>query len=424
MNDTYKLMKLVFINVAILFFLTESLAVAVYYFENKKLKYTDKPVFEILTDSSENEVSITSQLHPYLGYLNFSPHSVLGRYKINNYGFKTLGKDYPFPETKNSDRYYIVGIFGGSVADQLFSYSKNKLESNLSKLPQLKGKEVHVLNFAQPGYKQPQQLQLMTYFLSIGQQFDLIINLDGFNEVVLGASNLQHNLAISMPSYGHMISMMDIMNQSVLDSQKIRLLAQISEKKSQLNALKKRIHESTLASTYLILTALKLRVQNQYSDALIAYDQLPFSPQTKSVFHLNPADKPTDTLSPVKSAADYWRDSSILMHKIASANEIQYLHVVQPNQYHSQRTFSHQESRVAIDINHIYRRSVIQGYPELIKRFTHLTENGVRFVDGMGIVDDETSQVYADSCCHFTPRGTEVIADFVSEKIIEMQLVQ
>jgi len=36
-----------------------------------------------------------------------------------------------------------------------------------------------------PGYKQPQQLLALAYFLSLGAEYDLIINLDGYNDIVL-----------------------------------------------------------------------------------------------------------------------------------------------------------------------------------------------------------------------------------------------
>ena len=55
------------------------------------------------------------------------------------------------------------------------------------------------------GYKQPQQLLVPTYFLSIGQVFDLVVNIDGFNEVALSSVNHQRGLDISMPSAMHLI---------------------------------------------------------------------------------------------------------------------------------------------------------------------------------------------------------------------------
>ncbi len=43
----------------------------------------------------------------------------------------------------------------------------------------------NVVNLGVAGYKQPQQLLALTYFLSLGAEYDLIINLDGYNEIVL-----------------------------------------------------------------------------------------------------------------------------------------------------------------------------------------------------------------------------------------------
>jgi hypothetical protein len=50
-------------------------------------------------------------------------------------------------------------------------------------LPALADKEIVLLNFGSGGFRQPQQLLILTYFFLIGQRLDLVINLDGFNEV-------------------------------------------------------------------------------------------------------------------------------------------------------------------------------------------------------------------------------------------------
>ena len=44
------------------------------------------------------------------------------------------------------------------------------------------------VNLALFGYKQPQQLTTLAYLMSIGGQFDLVLNIDGFNEVAASTS--------------------------------------------------------------------------------------------------------------------------------------------------------------------------------------------------------------------------------------------
>ena len=43
----------------------------------------------------------------------------------------------------------------------------------------------NVVNLGFAGYKQPQQLLALAYFLSLGAEYDLMINLDGYNDIVL-----------------------------------------------------------------------------------------------------------------------------------------------------------------------------------------------------------------------------------------------
>lgn len=62
-----------------------------------------------------------------------------------------------------------------------------------------------LLNFAQGGFKQPQQLLTMTYFLALGQESDFIINLNGVNEIVLAHINHSRGLHAVMPSSHHLV---------------------------------------------------------------------------------------------------------------------------------------------------------------------------------------------------------------------------
>jgi len=99
-----------------------------------------------------------------------------------------------------------VGIFGGSVAQR---YYQNDLEEQLlvkalQALPQLRNKRIVVLSFAHESYKQPQQLAVLTYFLSTGQELDLAINIDGFNETAIAYVNAKQGFDPTFPS-GYML---------------------------------------------------------------------------------------------------------------------------------------------------------------------------------------------------------------------------
>ncbi len=93
------------------------------------------------------------------------------------------------------------------------------------------------LCMAHEGYKQPQQLLVLSYFLSIGQPFDLVINIDGFNEVALSPLNNQQNLDISMPSASHLIPLINLIDKGTLTPQRLQSLSAIARYQEQLNRL-------------------------------------------------------------------------------------------------------------------------------------------------------------------------------------------
>jgi hypothetical protein len=132
------------------------------------------------------------------------------RLTTNNFGFVAL-QDYPF--IKTSPRQYIIGIFGGSVGVWFCQIGAHHLLEGLRRNAFFKDRELIPLCFSHEGYKQPQQLLVLAYFLSIGQSFDLVVNIDGFNEVALSSLNDQRGLDISMPSVMHLDPLANLMNQ-------------------------------------------------------------------------------------------------------------------------------------------------------------------------------------------------------------------
>src|SRR4030095_13628597 len=109
------------------------------------------------------------------------------------------------------------------------------------------------------GYKQPQQLLVLSYFLSIGQTFDLVLNIDGFNEVALGSLNNERGLDISMPSAMHLDPLVNLVNQSTLTPEKLQSLAAIEQYKARINHLVERLQRTRFASINFVLVRLQNR---------------------------------------------------------------------------------------------------------------------------------------------------------------------
>lgn len=82
----------------------------------------------------------------------------------------------------------------------------------LSAHPLLKGRKIQFVRLAMPGYKQPQHLMAYNFLLTLGAEFDALVNIDGYNETVLTiCENAKSETAISYPRawHGRVISMAD-----------------------------------------------------------------------------------------------------------------------------------------------------------------------------------------------------------------------
>jgi hypothetical protein len=116
-------------------------------------------------------------LHPYLGYVMHR-----GKRSEARHGLVTSH----LPIQQRNDDTLLVGLFGGSVAFQLRHSFQAVLEKRFAELGD--HRQVRLINVALPGHKQPQQLMALTYLVFLGAEFDIVVNVDGFNEVSLATS--------------------------------------------------------------------------------------------------------------------------------------------------------------------------------------------------------------------------------------------
>src|SRR4030095_3931354 len=107
-------------------------------------------------------------------------------------------------------------------------------ERALKQSPYFAGKELVLLSFAAGAYKQPQQLLILNYFLSIGQQFDMVLNIDGFNETAVAALNNRAGIDISMPAVHVTLPLVELANKDI-SPQALSLSLKVLEIRKQLS---------------------------------------------------------------------------------------------------------------------------------------------------------------------------------------------
>lgn len=413
---------IVAVNVIVFFVLAELVALGIYFFRDGVLFYTHKRNYQPIGVAEENRQSgnelpdnLTSRrFHPFFGFVVKPGIDE----RFNNYGFIS---PYDYPYVKNDENEFIIAVFGGSVAE-IFSQNENRERfiQNLKQNDFFKSKEIIILNFAAGAYKQPQQLMVLSYFLSIGQEFDMVINIDGFNEASMSYINYQDGVDVSMPVSYIMLPLVNLTNQTTPSPKTIETLARINRDRARLNNLARTINGNYLASVNFILEQYHTFIHNRYSQELATLEQV--EPDTfSSLIYVNPADNPMDEATVFERIAQNWANSSIIMNQILTGRGIPYFHFLQPNQYYSQKIFSQEEARIALNPNQISKAGVEKVYPRMVEKFDTLRQGGVNFHSGLDIFNDETEAVYGDDCCHYNSLGNKILADFIARAILEEQ---
>lgn len=338
-------------------------------------------------------------IHPYLGFV---PDPSAAR----NGG--TVGD--PSQVVTPSDSELIVGIFGGSFAAGLCNFAEGELRRVLAQ----PGKAVRLLCVAAGGYKQPQQFLSLAYLLAQGAHFDLVINVDGFNEIALSpAENRPRGVAPLYPSrwfwragdVNDIATLKLVAAIAALDHERAdwaRRFAQWELYRSSLMALAWESGDRLFgARWYRLITELnqhKIEARQSYGAT-------------------GPPMTFADDQAYYAYLARLWRDSSLQMKLLCDANGIAYAHFLQPNQHvEASKALTAEERRRLMGVAS-YPASVALGYPLLREQGAELARAGVKFHDLTLVFKDVQDTVYSDGCCHLTGPGYVMVADAIGESI-------
>lgn len=337
-----------------------------------------------------------SILHPYLGFAR-EPRPV----DVHSYGF------WKIPQKESTDEDHLtIAVVGGSVAESFFHHIARSGEwpGILRAAPGFEGKTFDHILLGLRGYKQPQQLLAVAYYLSLGGHLDIIINLDGYNEVGLAGQLYDKGVFPAYPFHW-----------------------------LPLTKDKVRPHELNIAGGIFLFR------NTRYRAATIA-DHLSFSVAANVIWYLfdhylnikilerqreleisssGDAGEPYYRVGPTVAlegwdfypwAAELWMTSSLQLHNLAEANDIYYFHFLQPNQYvPGSKALSFVEADRFYDETNSHCHHVRKGYPELIKVGRNLAERGF-YHDLTGIFQEVQETVYSDSCCHLNNLGNRLLA--------------
>ncbi len=346
------------------------------------------------------EIAQRRILHPYFGYAMDRPETM------------GVGSDQ-HPIQKRGEGRFVVAVTGGSVANQVRSVLADALRDEFAS----RGiaREPVVVGLAIDGFKQPQQWATIAYFLSLGAEYDAVVNIDGFNDVVLPiVDNHERGVFPWYPrSWDSFVNRRPSQTQ-VLGAGEIAYLRERQRK------LVDRTRRSTLglSATVGLVRAAELersvgRVAEIQQALLAERTELPFEAS-------GPRESVDDIAQLYDRAATLWARSSILMHDLLASRGTTYVHVLQPNQYvEGTRTLTDEERRKAFDPNHPYAGVAARGYPYLFEAADDVRKAGVDYFDATRVFADIDQPIYSDTCCHVNRRGKRIFADEVARHILD-----
>ena len=425
-NKTQEILKIALINLALLLVFLELGSLGWYFVKHKQFFYTrekaqDKSALGVNLEGLRLNQSIVERFHPFFGFIQNPSADFRPGFKVNNYGFISP-YDYPFKKFKKNQ--FVIGIFGGSVASDfsIFQIQNKILPKYLKQVPGLQDKEFVILSFATGGYKQPQQLLILNYFLALGQELDLVVNIDGFNEVALSNLNNKNQINLAMPSIQHISPLTSLANNS-LSIKALQATIRIKENKARINEGLESLQHCSLAACDALTSVYVQNLVNNYRKDVIAFEKERSKKQQDeegSVIYINKNKSIIEDSAAFEQMAWNWAKSSIFMHKVLSASNVPYFHVLQPNQYYqTKRVFGEAEKRIAFNKDTPYSKAVELGYPAILGKFPNLQKNNINILNGVKVFDKTKDAVYVDSCCHYNKAGEVIFSNYVGSSILE-----
>ena len=323
--------------------------------------------------------------HPYYGYTPHFPNSPLN----------------VVPPAQTRSDTVLIGLLGGSLARDVAPYLQQALTQYFA--DQDLAKEPVVVPLTHGGMKQPQQLHIAAFILAMGGSFDILVNLDGFNELNGSYINFSNAVFPSFPvNWKNLVS---------LTRDEIALAGQIHATRGQLAQLQQAATASPIRYTALYGILNRYQLQQAQTRILQLNYELSTQETARSLERHGPY-VPFQNISQVRQeAVQVWYRSSALLSRLAATAGADYYHFLQPNQYiPNSKPLSLEERRYYYNPEHSRSTDYANTYPLLVQFGQELQQQGVHYSDLTSIFNDHPETLYYDACCHLNRRGLELLA--------------
>ena len=332
------------------------------------------------------------------------------------YGFVLSGSSAGWTSMPPEERRrgaLLVALLGGSVARDVAGELRNALFRHFLEIG-LEGVPV-LVDLSARGYHQPQQAVVLANMMANGAQFDIVVVLDGFNDVTRHVEKVRDGIH---PSFtGHWYSLVS------MSAEQMAIVGHLLELRDEERNLLEQLDADGLLSRSAVWRVIwRFRLARVEHRIVLGHHEL----MAGRIYRLEkhgPRGRYTDdylrTVGP-----RLWHDGSRLIAGLAERHGAEYYHFIQPNQHvPNSKPFSADElamfnrtlSRLG---EQLFQKTVPEGYGQMREYGDLLREIGVHFFDLSWIYQDHPETLYRDFCCHLNKRGNELLAAAMLRRII------
>ncbi len=345
-------------------------------------------------------------IHPYLGFIRQPMGGPAGTCTVNSHGFfgaEDFARQAP-------DRITVV-ITGGSVARNLYCANRATLGKHIGKVPGFGGKRINWIGLAYGGFRQPQQLMALSYLLVLGVRVDMVVALDGFNEV---SGVDEWSFYGAHPVYPEDWSRLVYPVYRLSQRHRIARIERHRASRRSVNALLEPLSFSVTAGLVRSLLDDALSAAIRKDNLVLQADE---DPRKRRLFYRDgPLFKDRDPAYMPR----LWYRSSLSMAALARQHGFKLFFFTQPSQYVvGSKVLTGEEKRIGVLNRQTQAPRINRGYRELRRLGAGLRGRGVWYHDLSLVFRQVKESVYADDLCHMNWDGREIVARTMGQKILE-----
>ena len=347
------------------------------------------------TNAATEYAAARKVTHPFYGFVNGS-----SKHDLNA----------PLPRQRREDT-VVIGLLGGSVAMNVTPYLQDALTRWFA--ANQPSRQPIVIELAGRNVRQPQQTLIVAYTLLRGGEFDLIVNLDGFNELIDSAA-FQPQAGV-FPSFPFQWP-----RQVSLTKAELLRAGQIGALRREQARRAAARETSPLRWSALFGLAHRWRQERIAAAIIQGNHELAAMASAYTLEKHGPrsglrAEGETERL---QAAARFWYRGSVALARLAAVAGADYYHFLQPNQYvPGSKPLSPEERELYYKPEELHGYFAARGYPLLQEFNQDLPGQGINYFDLTGIFVDHPETLYKDDCCHVNPRGDELLAAAMAQRL-------